>query len=137
MTLRFLALTIVPFLALGCGGKMDPVGSLPPSPCDRGATGCDAGTPVADAAPSPDPGSCTTNADCTDLQPNSLPPVCAFPIDGGCSAQGQCIIPAARGCPDVLPVDCACDGTNVPTSWCTGYPDGYDAKPIAYRGACQ
>jgi hypothetical protein len=107
----------------GCVGL--PTGYAPAPIVHLGACS-DAGTGAA----------CTTDSDCTQLQPDPPPFVCAFPIGGGCSAQGQCM-PSGPLCDPSTPVACACDGTTVAYGECTGYPDGYAAKPIAYTGACQ
>jgi hypothetical protein len=53
------------------------------------------------------PGSpCVRNDDC------AAPSLCAWPVDGGCNAQGHCVAEDPR-CMTTGPVVCACDGTPV------------------------
>jgi hypothetical protein len=71
---------------------------------------------------------CTSDADCGQSQ------VCAYPGSDGCSAQGSCFPAPGAVCLAYAP-GCACDGTEI-SIVCTGLPDGYYRKPLAYSGQC-
>ena len=68
---------------------------------------------------------CATTDDC--MPPN----LCAWPLDGGCSAQGRCV-PIQEGCEPAeagQPFMCACDGT--PFKLACTYGKGNSPEPVA------
>lgn len=71
---------------------------------------------------------CATDADCGAQQ------VCGFPRSEACSAEGQCF-PAPDAVCGAYSPGCACDGTTVSVI-CTGLPEGFVGKPLAYEGEC-
>jgi hypothetical protein len=113
----FIALAV---LGIGCGGSTDSS-----SGTDAGAGAGGAGAIGGTGGSS---GSCIQNSDCP------ADGVCGFAISDACNATGQCF-PAPTAICNAYSPGCACDGTTI-SIVCTGFPDGYAEKPVAYAGDC-
>jgi hypothetical protein len=82
--------------------------------CDGTTLGIDCGFPgnpvpvrAQGICPIPMGAACSGPSDC---DPRAL---CAFPVDGGCSAKGVCVAPDVTCTDTTSPPACACDGTPV------------------------
>src|SRR5579883_1898509 len=71
---------------------------------------------------------CGSDADCAQGYQ------CGFPEAEACMAVGTCFPVGGFGCQLFSP-GCACDFTTINIA-CTGLPDGYSTKPLAYKGTC-
>ena len=114
------ACTAPPTVACTCDGQTLEV------PCD--APGPDVPVKSAGNCATPSGMKCNSNEDC---DPTAL---CAFPIAGGCGAQGVCVVPD-HTCMDPVPqtLACGCDGQTIAIN-CM-YGSGNAAGPVASVGS--
>jgi hypothetical protein len=93
-----------------------------------------AARPIAHDGPceGPDGGSrtCSKDADCGGTD------VCAFPVNGGCSALGACVTLAPGPYCHAYQPACTCDGRTISVV-CNGYPNGTASAPILHTGQCE
>jgi hypothetical protein len=71
---------------------------------------------------------CAASTDCGSGE------ICGFPEVSGCAAIGRCFAAPGAVC-EAYAAGCACDGTTINIA-CTGLPEGYATKPLAYAHAC-
>jgi hypothetical protein len=91
---------------------------------------CQAGSPSNPPTESFDAGGGGPGAPCSGSSECAAPTLCAWPLDGGCSAQGHCVT-VQGGCmtPEAgEPTACACDGTEIRLA-CI-YGQGSSPEPV-------
>ena len=112
-----------------CQGEVVPTEANPctSAPSSDGGAGDDGGTP------------CNANTECPVNEgpegPIGARGVCAYPVDGGCSAMGRCVLPSgSAGCAASTnpPLVCTCAGvtTGLPGLGCGIGTPGYVTTPI-------